>query len=739
MTLHHRSRLAPLALAALLATAPIARSQDADPPMPATKAKAPVTLNFVNAEIEAVSRAIGAMLDRQIVVDPRVKGQINVVSEKPQPPQEAWRSYLAALRGMGFTVVENAGLLKVVPEAEAKLQAGTVSIGPPAGRGDQILTQIFRLNLENPNNLVAVLRPLISANNTINANPANGTLIITDYADNLQRLAKIIAALDQPAASEVEVIPVQHALAADLAPLLQKLTESGGAANVPGAAATQAAATQIVVEPRSNSLIVRTANPVRMNAVKSLIEKLDKPIPGGGPAGNIWVVYLKNADAVKLAEVLRAAIASGTAATSGTSGAGSSFGAGAGSTASRPAPGGIASGNTGLGTAAGTASGMSSAATTPVAASAGPSTGGQIQADPATNSLIISAPEPVYRQMRQVIDQLDTRRAQVYVETLIVKVDATKAAEFGIQWQSLLGNTNTDSKVVGVAGTNFGSVGNIIDLSLSGGSAGGGTSGTTSSPSSLVGNGLNIGVFRKIAGFYTLGALGRFLETNTGANVLSTPNLVALDNEEAKIVVGSNVPFTTGSFTNTGTGNGAVNPFQTIERKDVGITLRIKSQIGEGGTVRMTVYQESSSLRDRVSQITDKSSIETTVVVDDGSMMVLGGLLKDEYGDNDNAVPVLGSIPVLGNLFRSEGRSRTKSNLMLFLRPVVLRSPQQAEQMMIDRYDAIRAVQQTIQREPTSVLPVDGSLVLPERQPGKLPTPQVVVPTAEPAASAPGR
>ncbi|HJV70660.1 type II secretion system secretin GspD [Ideonella sp.] len=734
MTLHHRSRLAPLALAALLATAPLAQSQVSEPPMPATKSKAPVTLNFVNAEIEAVSRAIGAMLDRQIVVDPRVKGQITVTSEKAQPPQEAWRSYLAALRGMGFTVVENAGLLKVVPEAEAKLQAGTVSIGAPTLRGDQILTQIFRLNHENPNNLVAVLRPLISANNTINANPANGTLIITDYADNLQRLAKIIAALDQPAASEVEVIPVQHALASDLAPLLQRLTEGAGATNVPGAAATQAAATSIVVEPRSNSLIVRTANPVRMNAVKSLIEKLDKPIPGGGPAGNIWVVYLKNADAVKLAEVLRAAISSGTAATSGAAGTGTSgFSAGTGGV-SRPSPGVAGTGATPISTG-GTQSGMSAAATTPVAASASPSTGGQIQADPATNSLIISAPEPVYRQMRQVIDQLDTRRAQVYVETLIVKVDATKAAEFGFQWQSLLGNSNTDSKVVGVAGTNFGGTGNIIDLSLSG-SASTSTGTATASASSQIGNGLNIGVFRKIAGFYTLGALARFLETNTGANILSTPNLVALDNEEAKIVIGSNVPFTTGSFTNTGTGNGAVNPFQTIERKDVGITLRIKSQIGEGGTVRMTVFQESSSLRSDNSQITDKSSIETTVVVDDGSMMVLGGLLKDEYGDSEGKIPGLGSIPILGNLFRNEGRTRVKSNLMLFLRPVVLRTPQAAEQMMVDRYDAIRSVQSASQKEATTLLPVEGSVVLPERQPGKLPTQQVVVPT-EPAASAP--
>ena len=209
--------------------------------------------------------------------DPRVRGTLTISSEKALPPTEAWRSYLAALRGLGFTVVENAGLLKVVPEAEAKLQAGTVSVGAPSARGDQILTQIFRLNHENPNNLVAVLRPLISANNTINANPGNGTLVITDYADNLQRLAKIIAALDQPAASEVEVVPLKHALASEMQPLVQKLAESSATPAAPGAAASTGSATSVLVEPRSNSLIIRAANPARLASVKALIDKLDRP------------------------------------------------------------------------------------------------------------------------------------------------------------------------------------------------------------------------------------------------------------------------------------------------------------------------------------------------------------------------------------------------------------------------------------------------------------------------------
>lgn len=719
-------RLAPLVAAlglyslvpAVWAQTAPADAADPLPPMPVTRAKAPVTLNFANADIEAVSRAIGTMLDRQIVVDPRVRGQITLVNEKAQPPLEAWRSYLAALRGMGFTVVENAGLLKVVPEAEAKLQTGTVSIGSSTVRGDQVLTQIFRLNHENPNNLVAVLRPLISANNTINANPGNNTLIITDYADNLQRLGKIIAALDQPAASEVEVVPVKHALAADLAPLVQKLVDAGGAA--PGAAA-QTSATTLLVESRTNSLVVRAANPTRMAAARAMIEKLDRPTPGGGPAGNIWVVYLKNADAVKLAEVLRAAMASGAAAAGGVGGSSTSGSSSVSPAVNRPTPG-----NTGVGNNA-SAGATSSLASSSISPSASPSLGGQIQADPATNSLIISAPEAVYRQMRQVIDQLDTRRAQVYVETMIVKVDAEKAAEFGIQWQGLLGSVKNNT--VGYAGTNYGSTGNLANLTLSqfGGTT---TSSSSSSSSALLGQGLNLGLLNRINGTFTLGALAHFLQTQTGANILSTPNLVALDNEEAKIVIGSNVPFVTGSFTNTGTGNGSVNPFQTVERKDVGITLKIKSQIGEAGTVRMTVYQESSSLRTDNTSITDKSSIETTVVVDDGQTMVLGGLLKDEYGDSEGKVPGLGDLPLVGSLFRNEGRKRIKSNLMLFLRPVVIRSPEAAGALTVDRYDAIRALQQGAQPEEKLLLPSTGSPLLPER-PAAKPVP------AAPAVTAP--
>ena len=305
--------------------------------------------------------------------------------------------------------------------------------------------------------------------------------------------------------------------------------------------------------------------------------------------------------------------------------------------------------------------------------------------------------EPVYRQLRQVIDMLDTRRAQIYVESMIVKVDASRSAEFGIQWQGLLSNSSNTRGVF--AGTNFGSGGNNI-LNLSVASATGSTTTSGSSSLTLPGSGLNIGLINKIQGVYTLGTLARFLENQAGANVLSTPTLLALDNEEAKIVVGQNVPFITGSYTNTGSGSGSTNPFQTIERKDVGLTLRIKSQVGEGGTVRMTIYQENSSVNSNTTAglITDKSAVETTVVVDDGQMMVLGGLMKDEYTDSDGRVPGLSSVPVLGNLFRNDSRSRVKSNLMIFLRPVVVRTQADSDRLALDRYEAIRASQRNGQQ-----------------------------------------
>ncbi|WCM89287.1 type II secretion system secretin GspD [Acidovorax sp. NCPPB 3576] len=706
------------------------------------RAGEPVTLNFANAEIEAVARTMATITGRNVVVDPRVKGQLTLVTERAVTPAAAFQQFLAALRLQGFTVVEAAGLYKVVPEADAKLQAGSVNVsesglGGTRG-GGQIVTQIFKLNFENAANLVPVLRPLISPNNTINVNPGNNSLVITDYADNLQRLARIVAAMDVSNASDVEVIPLQNALATELAPLVSRLLEGSGTAAgaVPAVAQGQSDTsfrTTLLAEPRSNSLILRAANPARLALVRSLVQKLDQPpTPGSSAAGgNIHVVYLKNADATKLAATLRAALSSATGSGSSGSGAtsGAPTGSGLGSTGlsgggmSQTGGGSSMSNNSAFG---GSSSSSSGGGLGSNASSLGnssnsnqPSTGGQIQADPTTNSLIISAPEPQFRQLRAVIDQLDGRRAQVLVESLIVEVAANKVAEFGIQWQSVVGNTG--SGTVGVIGTNStqGGGSNIINLALAAASGNSTSiaSALTSSGSSL-GNGMNVAIAPRINGNYYLGALANFLENTGDANVLSTPNLMTLDNEEAQIIIGNNVPFVTGSYANS-TGSSTVNPFTTVERKDVGLMLRVRPQINENGLVKLTLYQEVSQVNDGTltaanGPTTSKRSIESTVLVNDGSVIVLGGLLEDRYALGQDKVPLMGDLPLVGGLFRNENRSRKKTNLMVFLRPLVIRDAATSDAVMADRYEAIRALQQNTQPAPSTVMrSVSDAPVLP--------------------------
>lgn len=670
----------------------------------------PITLNFANADIEAVARTMAVVTGRDVVVDPRVKGTMNLVTDRAIAPAAAFNQFASALRLQGFTVVEADGLYKVVPEADAKLQSSTVntSIGATASSGsNQIVTQIFRLNYESPNSLLPVLRPLIPPNNTINVNPGNNSLVITDYADNMRRLARIIASLDVPNASDIEVIQLKHSVATDLLPLVQRLVDGSGS-GAPGAAAAPGAAdasfrTTLLADPRSNSLILRAANPARVQLVRTLVEKLDRAATDGsnGAAGNIYVVYLKNADAVRLAATLRAAMAANQQ-----SGAQGAAGGGGGS----PVPQQSSAPQAMQTSMSGSSGGGSAAANAPLNNNNQPSTGGQIQADPTTNSLIITAPEPQYRQMRAVIDKLDGRRAQVMIEALIVEVNATKAANFGVQWQSALGSG-------AVIGTNSSlNKSNILALTQAL---------VTKSPAAVAGAitpGLNIGIVGKVNGQHVLGAIANFFSSDGDANILSTPNLLTLDNEEAKIVIGQNVPFPTGSYTNSSAGSGGiVNPFTTVERKDVGLTLRVRPTINENGTVKMTIFQETSdvdpaSVNAINGPITNKRSIESTVLVEDGGLVMLGGLLSDTYNNNIEKVPLAGDIPVLGNLFKNENRTRAKKNLMMFLRPAVMRDSTSTEAFAYDRYDQIRGMQQQVQPNTDNIMlrNVDAAPVLPE-------------------------
>lgn len=650
------------------------------------------TLNFVGADIESVIKAVGHYTRTTFIIDPRVKGTINLVSEKPVTKAQATQMLASALRLQGYAMVRGEGFTKVVPEADAKLQAGPVKAAEV--RGDQIATQIFKLNYESASNLIQVLRPLISPNNTININPGTNSLVITDYADNLKRLGKIIAALDAPAGGDMDVIPVRNAVATDIAVMVNRLMEQGGGgAPVAGG---EAGRVTVVADPRTNAVILRAASEARANLAKSLIAKLDQPT---AQPGNVHVVYLRNADAVRLAQTLRAVVASDSSSQPG----------GASQPGASQQPLSAQSGQ--QGSQFGGNGGAPLTATPAPAALPTGGPGGFIQADPATNALIITASESVYRNLRTVIDQLDARRAQVYIESLIVEVTADRAAEFGVQWAGLSGSDSSRYRL-GVA-SGFGQGGNnLINQAIA-----------RATPNGVPlppGNGINIGIFRQVDGHLTLGALARTLESETKANILSMPNLITLDNEEARIIVGQNVPFITGSFTTTA--GSSQNPFQTIERKDVGLSLRVRPQVSEGGTVKMAIYQETSSVQPSTNAsdiITNKRSIETNVLVDDGQIIVLGGLIEDRTTDGEEKVPVLGDIPVLGNLFKYRNRSGNKTNLMVFLRPTVIRTAEQSVNVVNDRYDFIRGVQVGAQPQHVPILPDMNAPLLPPLQDGR--------------------
>ena len=680
----------------------------------------PITLNFFNADIEAVARTMAVVTGRDVVIDPRVKGTMNLATERAIPPAAAFDQFALALRLRGFALVEAEGLYKVVPEASAKLQSGSVntSIGAiPPNAGNQVVTQIFRLNYESPNNLLPVLRPLIAPNNSINVNPGTNSLVITDYADNMRRLARVIASLDVPNASDVEIIQLRYALAADIVPMLQRLIDGGssgasggpaisGMSSMPGSpdampvvnAADTSFRTTLMADPRSNSVLVRAANPARMQLVRALIDKLDRAPAdtGNGAAGNISVVYLKNADAVRLAATLRAAMAVGQ------QNASQAAGSGVPQQGQQASPVGLNGGGQGS---------ASSAADAPLNNANQPSTGGQIQADPSTNSLIITAPEPQYRQMRAVIDRLDGRRAQVMIEALIVEVNASKAASFGVQWQSALGRN-------AVIGTNSSLNRNNI-LALTQALATRNAAGVAGQ----IAPGLNIGVGGRIGGQYVLGAIANFFSSDGDANILSTPNLLTLDNEEARIVIGQNVPFVTGQYASAA-GSAGVNPFTTVERKDVGLTLRVRPTINENGTVKLTIFQEASTVdqntvNNQNGPTTNKRSIESNVLVEDGGLVMLGGLLSDTYNNTIEKVPLAADVPVVGNLFKNENRTRTKSNLMMFLRPAVMRDADAIESFSYGRYDEIRGMQQRTQPDTGNLMlrAVDAAPLLPATPP----------------------
>lgn len=627
-----------------------------------------VTLNFVDADLEAVVRAVSHFTGRTFVIDPRVKGTLNLQSEKPMSRSMALAALTAALRLQGFAVVEVGAISRVVPEADAKYQGGPVEVSdvPRSVRGDQVITHVFRLRYELATNILPVIRPLVPPNNPVIAYAGSNVLVVTDYADNLRRVEKIIKAIDIEKPSGTEVISLKHAIATDMALIVARLTDQQGQS---GVAFDPNERVTVLADPVTNSLIVKSKSPSQIRAVRSIVQQLDK----AGPAGaGVYVVSLKNAEADALAEILSQ----------------------------------IPLGSATQGNASQSAARRAGAPANTVQIGQDRAT---VVADIASNSLIISATESAYRQLRAVIDRLDERRAQVFIEALLVEVSSDWAAEFGIQWLGGLDDISSGGAAL-IGSTNFGDTSqNIISGAQNIGN---------------LGKGLNIGVIRgqvTIPGLGTitnLNFLARALETRADANILATPNILTLDNEEATIIVAENVPFITGQYANTGSVTPGVNPFQTIERVDVGLILKVKPQISEGNTIRMSIYEEASAVKEETASnsgiITTKRSIETDVLIDDGSIIVLGGLVQEQIATVVEKVPILGDIPLLGYLFRYETRVKKKTNLMLFLRPYIIRNVDDSYSLTVERYDMMRKLEQEMAQEPRFALPTFEGPVLPE-------------------------
>lgn len=632
-----------------------------------------VMLNFVNADIETVVKAIGEISGKNFIIDPRVKGTVNIVSSRPVPRALSYQVLLSSLRLQGFSAVEGNGVIKIVPEADAKLHARAVK-RVRRGDGDRLITKVFALQNSNANQLVPVIRPLVSPNNTVAAYPQSNALIVTDYAENIQRIESIIESVESAASGDTAVIPVLFGSAVELAGTLNKLMQDGGA---------EGGKTSILADPRANVLMVKTDAPGKIGKIKSLLKVLDQPSQAGS---NVRVVYLKNAQAADLAKTLRTLLASEGSPVQSRSTI-SATGSG-GSASLMSGVGGSQSGNGN--TAPSAAPVMDNAAPAASAASSSPAgvgVGAMIQADSNSNALILNVPDPMYQNLRNVIDLLDKRRAQVYVEALVMEVSASRDTKIGVQWSAKVGNN-------GLIGGSYPKAPPIVGQSTA----------TTPTPfanlvNSLTGGGLTAGIINNITvggvQIPTLGLLAQALEDEAQGNLVASPQLVTMDNEKAKIVIGQEVGVKTAAYAAGSSGSSSA-PYNTYDRKTVGFGLEITPQISESGTIRLKISQAADSidaqtLNNDAGPTFNRRTLDTVVTVNDGGMVALGGLTQQNTGNTEQKVPLLGDIPFLGNFFKYQEKSNDKKNLMIFIRPTIIRDETGNRAVAEERYRYLKA------------------------------------------------
>jgi len=594
--------------------------------------QATITPNYKDADIRQIVEAVGAVTGRNFILDPRINAKVTMLSSTPMSPDAFYEAFLSILQVHGYVAVTTGDVIKIIPDASARQYPGY--LGTSGAGADDIVTQVIQVQNVGAAQLVPILRPLIPQYGHLAAHPGSNMLIISDRSSNVVRMVTIIRRIDQSSDEDIEVVSLQHASSGEVVRVLTALTQAPRSDGVP-------ITTSLVADSRTNSVLIGGDKSERLR-LRALIAHLDTPLEDGG---DTQVRYLRYADAEELATKLQQHFS-----------------------------------QQGTTVATGGAPASATAATGDV----------NVWADAQNNAIVVSAPPKKMRSLMSIVDKLDIRRAQVLVEAMIVEVIADKTSDLGVSWA--IGDPDSPSPL---AVTNFPDFGPGV-VQLAGAAAGGGEAVTD--PGSLLGEGFTLGVGRIADSGVSFAAILRALEGNADTNIISTPTLVTTDNEEASINVGQEVPFVTGSFSNTGSVGGAVNPFQTIQREQVGVKLVITPQINEGDSLILKVSQEISAIAQSaegaVDLITNERIVETTVIVEDGGILVLGGLIEDQLRESDQRVPILGSIPIVGALFRSRTTDKVKTNLMIFIRPKILRNSMQTAFETNAKYNQIRRVQQ---------------------------------------------
>jgi len=597
-----------------------------------------VTLNFSDADLVAVINSVSQITGKNFIIDPRVKGKVTVVSSKPLNEDEVYNVFLSVLQVHGFATVPTKNAIKIIPDATAKQNAAPFISSREREAEDQLITRVITINYIDAAQLVPILRPLVAQQGHLAAYAASNVLIISDRASNVQRIDRIIHAMDRKTDSDVEIVKLEHAFAAEVVRLLSSLsTATPTPKNLAGGLV------KFTADERTNSILISGEKSKRLR-FRAIISDLDAPVAS---TGNTHVVYLRYAEAKNIADILNNV------------------------------------GKEVIKTEAKNAVATKSG-TNPKSVS--------IQADEITNALVITAPASVFPSLRAVIQQLDIRRAQVHIEAIIAEVSLDTSRELGVQWL--------------VDGTPGGSAFLTTQFAGSG-------DGISSIASGILPDGLTLGLGRLDDASLNFVTLIRALAGDAETNLLSTPSIVTLDNQEAEIIVGQNVPFVTGETGESVSDSiGVTNPFRTIERQDIGLSLKVKPQINEGNTITMEIEQEVSSIAGSatgaVDIVTNKRAINTTVQLEDGELLILGGLIDEKVLNLEQKVPLLGDIPVLGWLFRSSKITKVKQNLLVFIKATIIKDPTKARVLSHRKYNFIRNIQlQQIEEDPPYIPVLD--------------------------------